>query len=60
MRYLVFFVVELKSRAVHIAGVRLDPGEAWVLQAGCGSSGRSACAERDRLASACGVGGRHS
>jgi putative transposase len=32
VRYLVFFVIELKSRAVHIAGIRINPGEAWVLQ----------------------------
>ena len=31
VRYLVFFIIELKSRAVHIAGIRIDPGEAWML-----------------------------
>ena len=29
---MVFFVIELKSRAVHIAGVRVDPDGAWMLQ----------------------------
>jgi hypothetical protein len=30
---LVFFVIELRSRAVHIAGVRVDPDGAWMMQA---------------------------
>ncbi len=29
---MVFFVIELKSRAVQIAGIRVDPGGAWMLQ----------------------------
>jgi transposase InsO family protein len=29
---MVFFVIELKSRAVHIAGVRVNPDGAWVQQ----------------------------
>ncbi len=29
---MVFFVIELRSRAVHIAGIRSDPDDAWVLQ----------------------------
>jgi hypothetical protein len=29
---MVFFVMELKSRAVHIAGVRVDPDGAWMMQ----------------------------
>jgi transposase len=32
VRYMVFFVIELKSRAVQIAGIRIDPGGAWMLQ----------------------------
>jgi hypothetical protein len=32
VRYLVFFVVELKSRAAQVAGIRVDPGGAWMLQ----------------------------
>jgi putative transposase len=32
VRYMVFFVIELKSRAVHIGGIRIDPGGAWMLQ----------------------------
>jgi hypothetical protein len=31
-RYMIFFVIELKSRAVRIAGIRVDPGGAWMLQ----------------------------
>ena len=30
VRYLVFFVIELKSRAVEIAGIAVDPGEEWM------------------------------
>jgi len=32
VRYMVFFVIELKSRAVEIAGIAVDPGEAWMKQ----------------------------
>ena len=32
VRYMVFFVMELKSRAVQVAGIRVDPGGAWMLQ----------------------------
>jgi hypothetical protein len=32
VRYMVFFVIELKSRAVHIAGMRIDPDGAWKMQ----------------------------
>jgi len=32
VRHLVFFVIELRSRAVHVAGIRIAPGEAWMLQ----------------------------
>ena len=28
VRYMVFFVIEIKSRAVEIAGIAIDPGEA--------------------------------
>jgi hypothetical protein len=32
VRHMVFFVIELKSRAVHVAGIRIDPDGAWMLQ----------------------------
>jgi putative transposase len=32
VRYIVFFVIELRSRAVHVAGVRIDPDGAWLMQ----------------------------
>ncbi len=32
VRYLVFFVIELKSRAVQIAGIRIAPDGAWMAQ----------------------------
>ena len=32
VRYVVFFVIELKSRAVEIAGTAVDPGEEWMKQ----------------------------
>ncbi|MEO8905568.1 MAG: hypothetical protein ABI627_28955 [Polyangiaceae bacterium] len=32
VRVMVFFVIELKSRAVHIAGMRVDPDGAWMTQ----------------------------
>ena len=32
VRYMVFFVIELRSRAVHLAGVRIDPDEKWMMQ----------------------------
>ena len=32
VRYMVFFVIELKRRAVEIAGIAVDPGEAWIKQ----------------------------
>jgi len=32
VRYMVFFVIELKTRAVHIAGMRIDPDGTWMMQ----------------------------
>ena len=32
VRYMVYFVIELKSRAVEIAGIAVDPGEEWTKQ----------------------------
>ncbi|MEO8903035.1 MAG: hypothetical protein ABI488_13295 [Polyangiaceae bacterium] len=32
VRVMVFFVIELKSRAAHIAGIRVDPDGAWMTQ----------------------------
>lgn len=32
VRYMVFFVIELKSRAVEIAGIRIDPDGEWMKQ----------------------------
>ena len=32
VRHMVFFVIELKTRIVHIAGIRVDPNEAWMIQ----------------------------
>ena len=32
VRHMVFFVMELRTRAVHVAGVRIDPDGAWVMQ----------------------------
>ena len=32
VRYMVFLVIELKSRAVEIAGIAVDPGEEWMKQ----------------------------
>jgi putative transposase len=32
IRYMVFFVMDLKSRAVEVAGIAIDPGEAWMKQ----------------------------
>src|ERR1039457_3713613 len=32
VRYMVFFVIEVKSRAVEIAGIAIDPGEEWMKQ----------------------------
>ena len=32
VRYLVFFVIEIKSRAVEIVGIKVDPNEAWMKQ----------------------------
>jgi hypothetical protein len=32
VRYMVFFVMELQSRAVHVAGIRIDPDGAWMMQ----------------------------
>jgi len=32
VRYMVFFVIELRSRAVHLAGIRVDPNGAWMMQ----------------------------
>ena len=33
-RYHVLFVLELKSRVVHIAGIVHEPGESWIMQIG--------------------------
>jgi putative transposase len=32
VRVMAFFVIELKSRAVHIAGIRIDPDQGWMMQ----------------------------
>jgi hypothetical protein len=32
VRYLIFFVMELRSRAVPVAGIRIDPDGAWMMQ----------------------------
>lgn len=32
VRYSVLFVMDLKTRVVHVAGVALDPGEGWMMQ----------------------------
>jgi putative transposase len=32
VRYMAFFVIEIKSRAVEIAGIAIDPGETWMKQ----------------------------
>lgn len=32
VRHMVFFVIELKTRIVHIAGIRVNPDEAWMIQ----------------------------
>jgi len=32
VRFMVFFVMDLKSRAVDIAGVHIDPDGAWMMQ----------------------------
>jgi len=32
VRHMVFFVMELRTRAVHVAGVRIEPDGAWVMQ----------------------------
>jgi transposase len=32
VRYMVFFVVQLRTRAVEIVGIAVDPGEAWMKQ----------------------------
>jgi putative transposase len=32
VRYMVFFAIEVKSRAVEIAGIAVDPGEEWIKQ----------------------------
>jgi transposase len=32
VRYMVFFVIEVKSRAVEIAGITVNPGEEWMKQ----------------------------
>jgi hypothetical protein len=37
---MVFFVIEIKSRAVEIAGIAVDPGEAWMKQVPLGSQSR--------------------
>ncbi len=34
VRYSVFFVMELKTRRVHVAGIRENPDSAWLLQLG--------------------------
>jgi len=33
-RYIVFFVIELATRRVHIAGIASEPDSAWVVQCG--------------------------
>ncbi len=38
VRYMVFFVIDLKSRAVEIAGIAVDPGEKWMKQVAGGCS----------------------
>jgi hypothetical protein len=30
VRYLIFFVLEIKSRAVEVAGIQVDPNGAWM------------------------------
>lgn len=32
VRYMIFFVIELRTRVVHLAGVRIAPDEAWMMQ----------------------------
>ena len=32
VRYMVFFVIEIKTRAVEIAGMEVDPGGEWMKQ----------------------------
>jgi putative transposase len=32
VRIMVFFVIELRTRAVHIAGIRINPDGAWMMQ----------------------------
>jgi putative transposase len=32
VRHMVFFVIELRTRAVHIAGMRINPDGAWMMQ----------------------------
>jgi transposase len=32
VRYMVFFVIEIKTRAVHIAGIRIAPDRVWMQQ----------------------------
>ena len=32
VRFIVFFVIELKTRAVHIAGIRVNPDSRWLMQ----------------------------
>jgi hypothetical protein len=32
VRHMVFFVMELKSRTVHMAGIRISPDRAWMMQ----------------------------
>jgi len=32
LRYIVFFVIEIKTRAVEIAGIEVDPGGEWMKQ----------------------------
>jgi transposase InsO family protein len=32
VRYMVFFVMELRSRTVYLAGIRIDPDEKWMMQ----------------------------
>jgi hypothetical protein len=32
VRVMVFFVIELRSSVVHVAGVRIDPDSAWMMQ----------------------------
>jgi hypothetical protein len=32
VRFMVFIVIELRTRAVHVAGARVNPDGAWMMQ----------------------------